>query len=153
MRGEAVRIFSVIFHFISFQWNFISDCLLPNLSERLQEAMWAMWSTGGSPLSPVGKVVCGKGRKSGNVGWSKDMEARSRNTTQDKEPSARSELAVIQPLWSSVDLLIFRKSVKNSWSKFLNFQRYWISILVESDQPNPIGYKLSIRFFKSKILN
>ena len=33
---------------------------------------------------------------------------------QDKEPSARSELAVIQPLWPSVDLLIFRKSVKNS---------------------------------------
>ena len=30
---------------------------------------------------------------------------------QDKEPSARSELAVIQPLWPSADLLIFRKSV------------------------------------------
>ena len=29
--------------------------------------------------------------------------------SQDKEPSARSELAVIQPLWPSVDLLIYKK--------------------------------------------
>ena len=44
--------------------------------------------------------------------------------TQYKEPLAKSELAVIQHDWSSVDLLIFRTSVKNSLSEFLNLQRY-----------------------------
>ena len=45
----------------------------------------------------------------------------SLSTSQDKEPSARSELAVIQPLWPSVDLLIFRKSVL---IRVLESQRY-----------------------------
>ena len=48
---------------------------------------------------------------------------------QYKEPSARSELAVIQPLWPSVDLQIYKKIL----IRVLESQRYWISIFVESD--------------------
>ena len=56
--------------------------------------------------------------------------------SQDKEPSARSELAVIQPLWPSVDLLIYKKILIRvlESSKILNQYICWIWS-AEPDQP------------------
>ena len=46
----------------------------------------------------------------------------ARPEPQNKEPSARSELAVIQPLWPSVDLLIYNILLIRvlEYSKILN---------------------------------